>query len=153
MRLLRLFLIPILYSGLFCSESLAQSSKIHAGGVIGNPTGLTMKYWMTETNAFEGTVALETANKQSSFNLNIMYLVHKFNYLDIRDNPLALYYGVGGKLITTHDIALGVRGVSGAAYFFSSLPIDLSIELSPIFFIIPSSTADIDAGLGIRYHF
>lgn len=153
MKIVRVVLILILFQGFICSVSFAQKSKIHAGAVIGNPTGLTVKYWLTASNALEGTVALEKINRDYSFNLNVMYLIHTFNYLDIQDSPLALYYGVGGKVLTTLDVALGVRGVAGAAYFFSSLPIDLSLELSPIFFIIPSSTADIDAGLGIRYHF
>ncbi|MCA0445730.1 MAG: hypothetical protein LCH54_05840 [Bacteroidetes bacterium] len=135
------------------SSSFAQKSKLHAGAVIGNPTGLTVKYWFNSLNALEGTASWDTSNEQNSVHVNITYLIHSFNYLDIRDNPLALFYGVGGKIITNQDIALGVRGVAGSAYFFTSFPVDISLELAPVFYISPSSTVDLDAGLGIRYHF
>lgn len=153
MTKLRLILFIVSALILAGNPSFAQKSKVHAGVVIGNPTGLTVKYWLSSINALEGTASWNTAKQENSLHLNITYLFHSFNYLDIRNNPVALFYGIGGKMITNKELALGIRGVAGTAYYFSSFPVDISLELAPVFYVAPSSTVDLDAGLGIRYHF
>lgn len=131
----------------------AQAKQVHAGFVLGSPTGLTAKYWLSADEAVEGTVSWDTSNRKNRFHMNLTWLKHKFNFIDLVNNPLAFYYGVGGKVISSDELSGGIRGAFGLGYYFKSLPVDVSLEISPVFYLIPSSTFSADLGLGFRYHF
>ncbi|HEY4754824.1 MAG TPA: hypothetical protein VIH28_02095, partial [Ignavibacteriaceae bacterium] len=66
-----------------------------------------------------------------------------------------LYYGIGGRFNSGagYEGSIGVRGVFGIAWFPHSTPIDVFIELVPVFQVTPLTGLGIDAGLGIRYFF
>ena len=52
------------------------------------------------------------------------------------------------------DIALGIAGQAGIEYVFPSIPIQLSLDIRPCLYIIPSTTFHWgDIALGIRYMF
>jgi hypothetical protein len=50
-------------------------------------------------------------------------------------------------------MSLGIRGVGGLDYTFRSPNIEVFAELSLTMDIVPSTTADIDLGLGGRFYF
>lgn len=54
----------------------------------------------------------------------------------------------------TSDIALGLAGQAGLEYQFSAIPIQLSLDIRPCFYLIPKTNFHWgDIALGIRYIF
>ena len=51
------------------------------------------------------------------------------------------------------DIRIGIRVPVGILYLFESVPIDLFLEIVPIFDLYPATEFTANAGLGIRYYF
>ena len=73
------------------------------------------------------------------------------------------FAGVGARLAywqwsagnaSDSDIALGLAGQAGLEYQFSSIPIQLSLDIRPCFYLIPETNFHWgDIALGIRYIF
>ena len=90
----------------------------------------------------------------SRVHFHMDYLWHSFNAIRSSER-FPLYYGIGGQFNSGagYDASFGVRGVFGIAWFPHSTPIDVFIEIVPVFQVTPSAGLGFDAGLGARYFF
>ncbi|MCK4747476.1 MAG: hypothetical protein KAT15_10585, partial [Bacteroidales bacterium] len=79
-------------------------------------------------------------------------LVHSF-VIDVEKGKLPVYFGVGGKLVLSNNLGVGVRVPFGAAYLFESAPIDIFLELVPVLELLPATGIGFEGGLGVRYFF
>ena len=129
-----------------------QSSGFGAGIMIGEPTGISLKNWISKTNAWDAGVAWGFG-KNGAFHLHGDYLWHKYDLIDVDKGLLPLYYGVGVRVLFADDSHLGIRGVVGLDYLFDGIPLDVFLELVPIFDIVPGTGFSFNGGLGIRYFF
>lgn len=135
------------------AASIAQRQGFGLGIIVGEPTGISMKKWLSTKTAFDVAVAWSFA-RESSFHVHADYLVHAFDEFDT-DEEVPLYYGIGGRLKSSNggDARLGVRGVVGIGYFFREAPIDLFFEVAPILDVAPRTELSINGGFGARYFF
>lgn len=75
------------------------------------------------------------------------------------DYGFSWYVGVGGHLGMwfadhTSDISLGVMGQAGIEYNFDEIPLQLSLDLRPCFYLNPNTDLHWgDIAFGIRYRF
>jgi hypothetical protein len=131
----------------------AQQRGFGIGVVVGEPTGISLKHWLSAKTAVDAAVAWSFA-RESSFHLHADYLMHAFDEFDTEES-VPLYYGIGGRLKTSDggDARLGVRGVIGIGYLFREAPIDLFFELAPVLDVAPRTELSINGGFGARYFF
>jgi hypothetical protein len=151
-------------------KSLTAEEKIRQGfgiGVIvGEPTGLSAKKWVTDTTAIDAAAAWSFADF-NSFQIHADYLWHNFDLIKTEDLPgrLPVYFGVGGRIKfqgsndgngkgqNDERTRVGIRAPVGISYLFHDVPVDLFAEVVPILDIAPETKFGIGVGLGARYYF
>jgi hypothetical protein len=131
------------------------------GVILGEPTGISAKKWITGKLAFDAAAAWSFSG-DNSMHLHADYLIHNFGAVrtDAWTGRLPLYYGLGGRIVLgDHDqsdndgIWIGVRVPLGISCLFTEAPFDIFAEIVPIFNIIPDTDFDVDAAVGVRYYF
>jgi hypothetical protein len=98
------------------------------------------------------------------FHVDYLWIGRPFNNQD-----LSFTYGVGGaagfgrtefivvkgkNLFLTRDVStgFGIRGAFGLNYMIPRSPVELSLEVAPIFIISPSSGMGVDGGVAVRFY-
>ncbi|GAB4289307.1 MAG: hypothetical protein Kow0098_07210 [Ignavibacteriaceae bacterium] len=135
------------------THTKAQDKGFGLGIILGEPTGLSAKYWTTSINAFDFGLGYSFSPKNSRFHFHIDYLFH--TQLSGVEEKLLLHYGPGARIKTREDddANLGVRGVIGITWIPRNAPVDLFIEIAPILNLIPGTTFSINGGFGARFYF
>ena len=147
----RILLISTIFI-VFTATASGQSSGFGAGIMLGEPTGISLKNWISKTNAWDAGIAWGFG-KHGAFHLHGDYLWHKYGLIDVDKGTLPLYYGVGVRFLFADDTHVGIRGVVGLDYLFDGLPLDVFLELVPIFDIVPGTGFSFNGALGVRYFF
>ncbi len=131
----------------------AEPTRFGLGIVLGEPTGISFKYWQNEKFAFDGAIAW-SFGKPSAFHLHGNYLLHT-PLSDIYEQPptILLYYGIGLRAQLFGDNHLGIRFPLGLTVLLKPHPFDLFLEIVPIFNLFPATELDFNAGLGFRFYF
>jgi len=156
----------LMISGLLLIGLTGAAQAAHAGhgdvglGIqLGEPTGITAKFWLNRTGAVDLTVGWDLiANR---FAVQAGYLYHF--PLDVPTGSLAAYVGVGGLLgggsyRPDHPnypdeayILLAGRIPLGLEYIYS--PISFYAELDPLIKLLPETKPRLGGGLGFRFYF
>jgi hypothetical protein len=133
--------------------SYSEGKGFGLGIIIGEPTGISMKGWLSSTTAIDAGVAWSFAN-ETSLHIHADYLLHSFNVFETSET-IPLYYGIGGRIkVGDHDKSrVGVRMVVGLSYIFKKAPIDLFMEVAPILDLAPETKLQGNAGIGARFYF
>jgi len=150
--LTKYILTIISFTILFSSLDYSQSKKIGAGIIVGEPTGLSFKYWLTDKTALDAGFAWSFVD-ENAFQIQADYLIHNFNLIEVSKGKLPFYFGIGGRLKFSTDVILGVRVPLGLAYIFADEPIDVFLEIVPILDLLPKTDFTIGAAIGGRYFF
>lgn len=134
---------------LLSSRAWAQEEgSAGAGIVLGDPTGLTLKYFAHPSLAFDAGIGF---SGDAAFYADALW--HAW---DLFPQPsrgrLGAYVGAGPRVETKHDATFGIRTMAGVAYWLPSRPIELFLEGGPVFRFTPHTGTDFDAGLGIRFY-
>lgn len=103
------------------------------GLIIGDPTGVTVKYWLTPRSAWD--FALGSQLSLAGVGAHADYLYHIPVIADTPEAPLFVgggaFLGGGGN-----QMAAGLRGVVGMTYLFEE-PFDIFMQLSPTLAVSP----------------
>ena len=135
-----------------CSIGLsAQDSGLGAGVIFGEPTGISLKSWMSSKTAIDAAIAWSALD--DFLYVHADFLIHNFDIIDVSDGQLPLYFGLGAKVGFGNDVVFGARIPIGLDYMFGSAPLDIFVEIVPGLTLVPGIDFDIDAGIGIRYWF
>ncbi|OGS33335.1 MAG: hypothetical protein A2293_08660 [Elusimicrobia bacterium RIFOXYB2_FULL_49_7] len=152
---------------LICSTvtTFAQQRRFGLGVILGEPTGLSAKLFVSPTTAYDFGLGWSMGGDRidhydgrydggSRVHFHMDYLWHWFDAIRASE-PLPLYTGIGARINTGagYDNSAGLRGVFGIAWMPHLPPIDIFLELVPTLQVIPSTGFGMDAGLGIRYFF
>ncbi|MBH24315.1 MAG: hypothetical protein CMH57_07685 [Myxococcales bacterium] len=132
-----------------------------AGIILGEPTGLTGKYWFDSSSAVDVHLSFDFSD--DAFALISDYLLH-FNVFtpDSRSIDLPVYVGIGGKFFVREDnndrgddddLGLGLRAPVGLSLLLTQAPLEFFVEIALGLRIIPGTEADLDGGIGVRYYF
>lgn len=149
-------IIVLLLTACVC-PSFAQSKRFGLGLVVGEPTGFTMKYWLSHVNSLNAAIAWSVFD-DNSFQAFYIHLDHVFYYYDlfrVETGKAPVFIGIGGRFYFPKDgeTNVGFRIPLGIAYLFDQVPIEIYGELAPVVNIIPETKADLDGGIGFRYFF
>ena len=141
---------------MFLAPSIfAQDRGVGVGVIIGQPTGFSVKPWLNEKNALDFGLGFSFAKDDNRIHINADYLWHSFSPIQ-STQKFVLYYGPGLKIKTgksNEDAVLGFRGVIGVAWMARTVPIDVFLEIAPVFNFVPGTGFNMDAGFGARYFF
>ena len=129
----------------------AQDSGIGVGVIIGEPTGLSAKSWLSSNDAIDAGVAWSLTN--GWFHLHADYLRHAFGLIPVEEGQLPVYFGLGARIGFGPDVTFGARIPVGLDYLFDGTPLDIFLEIVPGLGIIPDTKFEIEGGVGIRYWF
>jgi hypothetical protein len=123
------------------------------GVILGEPTGISAKYWMSRTNALDFGAAWSFEG-DGQFHFHCDYLFHNYEFFEVDPGSLPIYFGIGGRIrFDEDDSRLGLRIVLGAEYLTDAYPMSIFFEIAPIVDFVPETEAGINGGLGIRYVF
>jgi hypothetical protein len=151
-------LILILF-GCLAGVSFAESNhNVGVGIILGEPTGLTLKFWRKQTVAFDAGAAWSFIGGKY-FQIHGDILLHNFSLFRVETGRMSLYYGVGARLkfgqnsLNETETGVSMRVPIGLAYEFERTPVELFIEVVPMLDLIPSTELAMGGAIGFRYYF
>jgi hypothetical protein len=145
-------------------SATAQAGDFGLGIMIGEPTGLSGKLWLSPKSAVDAGLAWSFQG-DGSFHLHLDYLLHDFKLIPVDKGKLPLYYGIGGRfLIHDHnkwwdehhndnDVHIGLRIPVGLEYIFTGDKVGIFLEIAPVLDLAPDTDLDFNGGIGVRYFF
>jgi hypothetical protein len=152
--------LPFVVQGAF-----AQDHGFGLGLMIGEPTGLSAKVWISPVHALDfglgWSVGGNWIGKQRGHDdrarrvhYHMDHLWHSFSAIDANQR-FPLYYGIGARLNAGagYDESLALRGVIGIVWLPVDTVADFFFEIAPSFELLPESAFGLDASLGVRYYF
>jgi len=135
------------------SKGLAYDKNDFGLGIIlGSPTGLSAKLWLSKSSAFDAAAAWSFSRK-GRLQIHGDYLWHNFNLIKVEKGSMALYYGLGFRVNFGDEIEAGVRFPIGLEYLFPGAPFDIFVEVGPVLRVIKKTDFEIDGAIGARFFF
>src|SRR3989339_1137732 len=130
------------------SVSARTGGPFGLGAVLGDPTGLSFKYWHQKDHAWSGALAFGFHDHHDHQNLilHVTHQWHDFNLIPETHGSLPGYLGVGGRVYSGQDFALGVRGCGGLSYVPTRSPVDIFLELCVVIDFLGHVGGDADGG-------
>jgi hypothetical protein len=132
-----------------------EASAFGVGVILGEPTGISFKQWLTRENAVGGAVAW-SFREDAALHAHLDYLYHRQGVPETESDVgrLLWYIGIGGRVKAEEkDSRLGVRLPLGLDYVFAGSPIDIFFEVAPVLDLAPETEFRLHGGFGIRYFF
>ena len=164
MKKLSLIVLSIVFVLGATEISKAQDRGFGLGFVVGEPTGISAKYWTSSQNAFDFGLGWSVGgdridysgvkDNSSRIHFHMDYLWHSFSAIRSTER-FPLYYGIGGRFNSGggYDSSFGIRGVFGIAWLPRDTPLDVFVEVVPVLQLTHSTGFGMDAGLGMRFFF
>jgi hypothetical protein len=141
-------LFSLLLIVLLANTSLSQGHGLGLGLMIGEPTGISCKGWVTNSGAIQLGVGYPSLSSRGGTAVSAEYLWHSHVFRSHEYFPL--FYGLGG--IFGSDL-MGARGVLGIAWWPRRSSIDVFLQLVPTIYFEPISHFEFEFGFGVRYFF
>lgn len=135
-------LLALPASGLVSAEDevkTAAGEKTELGVVIGRPSGISGKFFLSEKDAVDAVIGYG-----SKMMFHADYLRHDFNAFKVTEGRMPLYYGAG-LLIKEKNFYAQVK--IGFEYLFETNPLGLFLEIAPAI----GADFDFQGGVGARY--
>ncbi|KPK86901.1 MAG: hypothetical protein AMS27_04125 [Bacteroides sp. SM23_62_1] len=144
-------LIILFISGLFALNVLAQDHGFGIGIILGEPTGISAKNWISSKTAVDAAVAWSLYDP--SLHIHADFLLHNFNLISVSKGQLPVYFGLGARIRLADETNFGARIPVGIDYHFEGAPLDIFFEVVPILNFVPTTAFDLNAAIGMRYFF
>ncbi len=162
-RLIPLALIALLA---FPITAHAGEKGLGVGLVVGEPTGITVKNWLTGSSAIVVSGAYSFGGS-GELRIQADYLLHNFKLLGelvprSARRRFSVYYGIGARMriqditsgkVFDDDVDLGIRFPLGLDYRFIEAPLGVFVEIVPVLDVSPDSRLLWRSAFGVRYYF
>ncbi len=129
-----------------------QPKTVGVGIILGQPTGLSAKFWMDQTSAIDLAAAWQFLPTGAIY-VHADYLYHIYHVFPIKEGALPLYVGVGGSATVQTNPTIGIRVPVGIDYLFQNVPLDAFLEVGFGLSLYPATQFQGSGGIGIRYNF
>jgi hypothetical protein len=138
------------------SKRYDGDKKLGVGLMLGTPTAVTGKYFLTTEVAVDLALGLNVLRKRDGFHAHADLLWHPFVAVDGITLQAPFYVGAGVRFLSHDGISrIGLRIPFGISFDFTDKPFDIFAELTPIFDLSVSDdgrgVADISTVVGFRY--
>lgn len=161
-RLLFLLSVVMLVAASAFAQS-PQGKKIGFGIMLGDPSGLTAKFWTQPRNAWVVDLG---SSYFGSPRIDVDYLWH---FDAFNSKIVTLYAGPGGSLgfgkghgfwyqnsegfyVRQNGTGFGVRGLFGVNYEPQRTPLEAFFEVGMLVGITPDFGSAVDAAFGLRFY-
>ena len=148
-----LLLSTLLLAGSISAHAMTSrvgaAQDLGIGTELGQPMGVTAKYWLDSTMAVDGAMGYHFNH---NFDMHADVLWHSFSSFEVTNGRLPFYAGLGGRILAGNNSQFGIRLPFGASYLPSNNPIELFAEIAPVVQIATSLGADIDGVVGFRVY-
>lgn len=160
--LIMLAVVGVLFTG--NAQAQQQQKTFGLGIILGEPTGLSLKHWISGDRAVDAGIAW-SFSENDSLHLHMDYLWHWFGKVGVqqKEGRMPLYVGIGGRVKfkeendgrgrNDDDTLVGVRVPFGLSFLFNEAPVELFFEVVPVLDVAPDSDLDINAAVGARFYF
>ncbi len=137
----------------------AQEKGIGLGVILGQPTGVSSKAWLTPSTSFDLGAAWNFSRakpdrgltSQKDFQVHADYLFHNFSLFPTNTGKMPLYYGIGGRIIFDSKSRMGIRMPIGIDYIINNSKVDIFLEAVPILDLAPATSFNLNAAIGARF--
>lgn len=136
------------------AAALAAGGPFGLGIILGEPTGISGKYFLSSRNAIDGAVAW-SLDGDNDLHLQGDYLYHWYGKISVDKGRAPVYAGFGGRIRfrESGDDRVGVRFPVGVGYEFTDAPFDVFLELVPMLDLAPDTDFDLEGAIGGRFYF
>ena len=157
----RIFGILVFIFSFSSSITATEPAGFGLGIMLGEPTGISAKKWIASNVAVDGALAWSFSGS-GSFHIHSDILFHEDDLFNLPriEGRMPLYYGPGVRFKTKDkdndngdDARLGIRFPVGLTYIFPRTPLDIFLEIVPIFDLIPETDFSLNLAIGVRYFF
>jgi hypothetical protein len=131
------------------TSRVGSAEDIGVGIALGQPMGVTGKYWLSSTAAIDGAAGYHF-NK--NFDIHSDYLWHSFSSFEVQNGRLPFYFGMGGRVNLGNDSNFGMRLPLGVSYLPSNDPYEFFAEVAPVVRLLKDLGVDIDGVVGVRVY-
>jgi hypothetical protein len=127
MKKLTALVIVITGMLIYAGNLSAQHSGTGIGFILVEPTGLSLKTWLSSRSAL--VLGAAWSLDTDTWHVHADVVKHSFS------------------------LRAGIRFPLGINYFFKKVPLDLFFEFVPVFDFIPDTNLRFQGGFGLRYFF
>lgn len=162
-----LLVFTLTAAGSALASDVANKKKFGIGGILGQPTGATFKYYPHPMHGLTAAVGfgwLDGANFHTHLDYAFHIMLTKPQHFD-----LALYFGVGAKFVywwhrdggtwwygdrtDRHHAGFGLRLPVGVEFNLNKIPLGVFGELAAGLGLFPDIGFFVDGAVGARYYF
>lgn len=136
---------------LLSAEIPAEAQSFEAGVILGEPTGLLVKFWKSQTTAYDVAAAWSLGGK--ALHVHADYLIHKYDLLEFSNNDLPVYFGLGAKVVFLDKLHASLRIPLGTFLPIGDTPLKVGLEVVPAVDLLPATGVGFDGALTITYSF
>ena len=135
-------------------SGINEPGSLGVGAMLGEPIGLSVKYWLSDKTAVDGGVGYSFEDEDGC-QLHADVLFHKFDLWRADTRDLPVYVGVGGrvKFVDHGDNHAGIRIPVGVSYLMRTQRLELFAEVAPVLDVAPATTLEWNGEVGIRFYF
>jgi len=148
---MRKYGIAIALIFIFLGGVVTAEGNFGLGAMVGEPSGITGKLYLSESIAVDSTVSWSFINDKLYIHSDYL---HHFPGIFGSDIPtLAGYTGIGGMIELKDNPEIGLRIPFGLSYMIPDTPVELFFEIVPMVLLAPETDGALNGGLGARYYF
>ena len=144
--------IVVLLAVLWSGSARAETGNFGLGLILGQPTGLTGAYGLSDHTAIDGALGLAIFDNRD-FYVHVEFLYFLPTLVNAGDFDLSAYLGIGGWIVAHDNAAFGARAPFGLSLDFTSVPLQIFLEASVLLALHPDVDGDVRGALGFRYYF
>lgn len=124
--------------------------------MLGEPTGINLKYWTSYSNALNFGLTYSSGNSLAFLGDWLWHFPGAFTSIKHSRflNELVPYVGLGGLIseVTNSSAALGIRIPVGVEFLPKHPPLGVFLEIAPGMTLLPGIGGFLQADIGIRYY-
>ncbi len=134
-------------------SSFAGAKGFGVGIMVGQPTGLSLKDYISTDHAWDAGITWSFYGGQY-IGVHVDYLLHNFGIIRVNEGQLGLYMGIGAYVgLASNWVGIGARVPFGINYIFKGTHVEIFLEAVPTMHLFPATVLSGGGALGIRYYF
>lgn len=129
----------------------SQKGRFALGTVLGNPTGISAKYWTGKITAIDVSLGYYFSGRDHPY-LNTDFLFH-FWSIEKEEDLVKVYFGAGAGMGFISDLSISIRTPGGAALYLANAPLEIFFEIVPSLQLIGPGNTSFQLGgyIGTRW--
>lgn len=153
MKKIVLLTVVLIYSLLLFQNAQAQDRTFGIGGIIGDPDGVSVKAWLSESTAIAGAVSVDLGDSYSWLSVHADFL--KQNTVATWEEALLQTHFGGGVRIVSGDFQdyIALRAPIGVDVNAIDAPMEVFMEVVPTIDVDPEFYFYFSGAMGFRYYF